>query len=401
VGPVRTGPHRTGPSKTSTSDKKRSQRRAVDRRVAREGNVMPNKVLVTGASGLLGVAAIEKFLSAGWDVVGVSRSKPDLPSGREIDFVSVDLRDADATRAALEPLSDVTHIVYTALHEKPELVEGWSSKDQIETNNAMLRNVVEPIARAATGFRHISILQGTKIYGVHLHPIPIPARERDARHDHDNFFFDQEDYVREMGARHGFTYTALRPQLVTGATPGALNVLPAIGAYAAIRREKGEPFGFPGGPSFVWEAADADLVADVMVWAAQSPQAANEAFNITNGDVFEWRNLWPALAETLRAETGPDTPTSVTAYLAENADVWERIVEKYGLRSPNLRDLVGHGDQHADFAFAYGASEGPRAFVSTIKLRQAGFTKTMDTEDSFRDALQSLIDRKLLPPAEK
>jgi nucleoside-diphosphate-sugar epimerase len=67
-----------------------------------------------------------------------------------------------------------------------------------------------------------------------------------------------------------------------GGRPGALNVLPAIGVYAAIRREKGEPFGFPGGPSFVWEAADADLVADAMVWAAQSPQAANEAFNITN-----------------------------------------------------------------------------------------------------------------------
>ena len=28
----------------------------------------------------------------------------------------------------------------------------------------------------------------------------------------------------------------------------------------------------------------------------QSPQAANEAFDITNGDVFEWRNVWPALA---------------------------------------------------------------------------------------------------------
>jgi hypothetical protein len=37
---------------------------------------------------------------------------------------------------------------------------------------------------------------------VHLHPIPIPARERDARNDHPNFFFDHEAYVREMGARH-------------------------------------------------------------------------------------------------------------------------------------------------------------------------------------------------------
>jgi NAD(P)-dependent dehydrogenase (short-subunit alcohol dehydrogenase family) len=42
---------------------------------------MPNKVLVTGASGLLGVAAIERFLFAGWEVVGVSRRKPELPSG--------------------------------------------------------------------------------------------------------------------------------------------------------------------------------------------------------------------------------------------------------------------------------------------------------------------------------
>jgi nucleoside-diphosphate-sugar epimerase len=366
-----------------------------------QSKIAPQKVLITGASGLLGVAAIERFLDAGWDVVGVSRRKPELPSGRDIDFLSVDLRDREKARAAFEPLTDVTHIAYTALHEKPELVAGWSSKDQIDTNNTMLRNVVEPIVRSATNFQHISVLQGTKVYGVHLHPIPIPARERDARKDHPNFFFDQEAYVGEMGAKHGFSYTALRPQLVTGPTPGALNVLPAIGAYAAIRREKGEPFGFPGGPSFVWEAADADLVGDVAVWAAQSPQAANEAFNITNGDVFEWRNVWPGIAETLGVEAGPDTPMSVTAYLAEHADVWGKIVTKYGLRSRSLRDLVGQGDQHADFAFAYGAPAGPRAFVSTVKLRQAGFVKVVDTEVSFRKALQSLIDNKLLPPASK
>jgi nucleoside-diphosphate-sugar epimerase len=338
----------------------------------------PKKVLITGASGLLGVAAIERFLDAGWDVVGVSRRKPELPSGRNVDFLSVDLRDQEKTRAAFEPLTDVTHIAYTALHEKPELVAGWSSKDQIDTNSAMLRNVVEPIVRSASNFQYISILQGTKVYDVHLHPIPIPARERDVRKDHPNFFFDQEAYVGEMGAKHGFNYTALRPQLVTGPTPGALNVLLAIGAYAAIRREKGETLGFPGGPSFVWEAADADLVADVAVWAAQSPQAANEAFNITNGDVFEWRNVWLGIAETLGVKTGPDTPMSGTAYLEENVQVWDKIVAKYGLRSRSLRELVGQGDQHADFAFAYGAPAGPRAFVSTVKLRQAGFTMVVD-----------------------
>jgi nucleoside-diphosphate-sugar epimerase len=113
--------------------------------------------VVTGASGLLGVAAIEMFLAAGWDVVGVSRRKPELPSGREVRFLSVDLRDQEKARAAFEPLTDITHIAYTALHEKPELVAGWSSKEQIDTNNAMLRNVVEPIVRTAPNLEHVSI----------------------------------------------------------------------------------------------------------------------------------------------------------------------------------------------------------------------------------------------------
>ena len=357
-----------------------------------------NKVLVAGASGLIGVAAIEAFLSAGWDVVGISRRKPALPSGRSFDFISVDLRDEHAAREALSSLSDVTHVAYAAIYENAnDLVRGWSNADQIAVNNAMLRNVIEPLISGKSALKHVSILQGTKAYGVHLHPIAIPARESDPRDDHANFFFDQQDYIREMGAKHGFTYTVLRPQLVTGETPGALNVLPAIGVYAAIRREKGEPFSFPGGPSFVWESADANLVGQVMLWAARTPQAANEIFNVTNGDVFEWRSAWPAMAETLGVEPGPDEPTSLAAYIRDNADVWSKIVAKYGLASSDLRSFVGQGDQHADFAFAYGAPAGPVAFVSTVKLRKAGFNAAVDTQEAFSAALQSLIDRKLLP----
>jgi NAD(P)-dependent dehydrogenase (short-subunit alcohol dehydrogenase family) len=64
-----------------------------------------NKILVAGASGLVGVAAIESFLAAGWDVVGISRRKPELPSGRDFRFISVDLRDDKAARQALSPLA--------------------------------------------------------------------------------------------------------------------------------------------------------------------------------------------------------------------------------------------------------------------------------------------------------
>jgi nucleoside-diphosphate-sugar epimerase len=361
---------------------------------------MKNKVLVAGASGLIGVAAIEAFLSARWQVVGISRRKPSLPSGREFDFISVDLRDERAARRELSSLTDVTHVAYAAIYENAsDLVGGWSNADQIAVNNAMLRNVIEPLISAQASLKHVCILQGTKAYGVHLHPIAIPARESDPRDSHANFFFDQQDYVRDMGARCGFTYTALRPQLVTGETPGALNVLPAIGVYAAIRREKGEAFGFPGGPSFVWESADANLVGQVMVWAAQAPQAGNEIFNVTNGDVFDWRSVWPAMAKTLGVELGPDEPTSLAAYIRENADVWSKVVAKYALASRDLASFVGQGDQHADFAFAYGAPAGPVAFVSTIKLRNAGFNTAIDTRDAFTTALQSFIDRKFLPPA--
>ena len=90
---------------------------------------------------------------------------------------------------------------------------------------------------------------------------------------------------------------------------------------------------------------------------------------------------------------------SLAVYLKENEDVWDRIAAKHELRARNLREFVGQGDQHADFAFALGAPAGPRAFVSTIKLRQAGFTKTVDTEASFSAALRSLMDRKFLPAA--
>jgi hypothetical protein len=94
---------------------------------------------------------------------------------------------------------------------------------------------------------------------------------------------------------------------------------------------------------------------------------------------------------------------------------WQRISRKTrmsGTRS-SRSTIFAHGTCGADWPRGPARGlrvrlrrpEGPRAFVSTIKLRQAGFTKTIDTEEtprnSFCNALKSLIDHKLLPPAAK
>lgn len=358
-------------------------------------------VLIAGGSGIVGSAAIERFLARDdFDVIAVSRRRPEVDTDRPFRHVAVDLRDEQASAGVFSAMGEVTHVVYAALHEKPGLVRGWKERDQMETNLSMIRNTFEPLT-AAADLEHVSLLQGTKAYGVHLHPIPIPAREHAPRDDHENFYWLQEDYLREKAAATGLRWTAWRPQIITGGAIGvAMNVVPVIGVYAALCRHEGIPFAYPGGPSFICEATDADLLGGAFVWATQAPEAADEHFNITNGDVFEWRNLWPALAADLGVEIGPDQPSRLATWLPERATDWDEIVAQQGLRRLALADVLGESHHYIDFNFAYGARTAPPpALVSTIKLRQAGFQEFLDTAESFHRWFEVLRRRRILPPA--
>jgi len=355
-------------------------------------------VLVAGATGVVGHAAMEELAARGWDVVALSRRRPECTTG-EVRHLAVDLRDGAAAAAAVGGLRDVTHVVYAALFEKPGLVGGWYERDQMETNLVMLRHCLEPLARASPSLRHVSLLQGTKAYGVHHHAIAVPARERWPRDPHENFYWLQEDWLRATAAAAGWTWTVFRPQIVFGWSWGtAMNLVPVIGAYAAICREEGLPFGFPGGADVVLEAVDARLLARALAWAAEAPAAANQIFNVTNGDVFVWRNVWPAIAAALDVEAASDTPRSMATFLPGHAATWDRIVGRHGLRPIRLPELLGESHHYADFCFAHGATGAlPPALVSTIKLRQAGFGDCIDTEDMLRDWFRLFRQRRILP----
>lgn len=367
----------------------------------RDGMEKRGTVLIAGASGVIGQAAVAHFAQSGaWDVLALSRRVP--PVDARFTHLPLDLTDAGACAAAAGQFAPVTHLVYAALYEKPGLYAGWLERDQMEHNLLMMRNLMEPLCAAAGGLSHVSAFQGTKAYGAHVHQIEVPAREDRPRDNHENFYWLQEDYLKDKRRGAGWGLTIWRTQIVFGGATGvAMNLIPVIGAYAAICRELGRPLAYPGRPGGVSEAVDADLIARALGWAAESPAARDETFNITNGDVFAFANVWPAIARAVGMEPAFGAPFSLVGFLEQHRETWARIAGRHGLIEPDLDRLLGESHHYADLLFGVHApEEAERApvLVSTIKLRKAGFGDCEDTEEMFARWLRRIGEARVIPP---
>jgi nucleoside-diphosphate-sugar epimerase len=347
------------------------------------------KVVVAGASGLVGNAALRHFgLASGCDVIALSRRKPrDLYGARH---VPIDLTSAaDCGRAASE-LSGATHLIYAALYEAPQLVDGWRDPQQIKTNDLMLRNLMGALEPVSPGLRHVALLQGTKAYGVHVRPLTVPAREgRSEMYEQPNFYWAQENFLRDLQTGKSWHWSILRPVLIVGlAMGGAMDLIPPLGVYAAMLREQGRPLDYPGGAPRVGQAVDVDLLARAIAWSGEAEAARNEAFNVTNGDVFTWENIWPAVADSLGMKPGKPVPLSLAREFPSWVGPWDALRRKHDLASPAL----------AEFSLRYGqTASGPPSIVSTVKINRAGFTEMMDTEDMFRKWFRQAKQERLLP----
>ncbi|WP_134321734.1 NAD-dependent epimerase/dehydratase family protein [Cumulibacter soli] len=360
---------------------------------------MRRKIAVVGASGLIGTAAIERLLTAGHQILAISRRSPEIDADGDITHVPLDLMDADACRDILSAHTDIDTVVYAAVYEEPGLIAGWRSTAQMQTNLAMLRNVMQPLL-AGGSLEQVVLMQGTKAYGAHIHPIRVPARERFPRDEHENFYWLQEDWIREAADKHDFTWTIFRPTVVLGPNTGVvMNLIPVIGLYGVICRETGRPFGYPGHVSRVQDAVDTRVIAGAIEWSLGNERAAGEHFNLTNGEVFSWPDLWPSVADTLGVPFAEQHPTSISEFLPTQEPVWADIVRKYELRPTRIADLVGESHYYADALLGYGAKKpAAPSFLSSVKIMQAGFTEVYDTEQSVCHWLRVLQDRHILPP---
>jgi len=346
--------------------------------------------VVVGALGVIGRYIVEKLATLpDWRVVGLSR-RAGQASGK-LRYIPVDLLDRDAAAAKLAGLAEATHVFYAAFQAGSGPAAGYA--ENIAANRDMLVNSVSAIERAAPGLERVVLVTGTKYYGSHLGPYKTPAREDDPRHAGPNYYFDQIDWLTAFQHGKRWSWTELRPQTLCGFAPGtAMSIVPVIAVYAAVMRELGRPLAFPGSAwTSLYQVTESAHFANAALWAATEPRCANQAYNITNGDYFRWRDAWPKIAAAFgMAAAGPE-PLQLTAFMADKAPLWGEIVRKRALKPYRFDEVVAW--PFGDYVFNCNWD----VMSNVTKSRLHGFHEVVDSEDMFVRLLRRFRAERIVP----
>lgn len=346
------------------------------------------RALVVGATGVVGRNTMRHLLALGdWEVTAVSRRTPDLPGA--YDHISVDLLDAADTSAQLGRPLGLTHIFYSAYVERATWAEGTAP------NIAMLKHVIDAIEPVSPALQHVNLMHGTKWYGSHVGPFKTPAKEDDARGPGPNFYHDQQDLVAARQQGKSWTWTTVRPHAICGfATGNPMNLVNVIAVYASISKALGQPLRFPGTEAnynALYQCVDAGHLAKAVTWMATEPRCGNQAFNITNGDIFRWKDLWPRIARDFNIEVGPQKHVSLVETMRDKGPLWDRLVHEHGLQPIPYEKLVAW--KFGDSVFGSGYD----MINSMTKARQFGFHDVIDTENMFIRIFNELRAGRVIP----
>ncbi|WP_278445347.1 SDR family oxidoreductase [Stutzerimonas kunmingensis] len=352
---------------------------------------MTNQALVVGASGIVGSALSRLLADEGWSVAGLAR-RPNTEAG--VTPISADLLDPKALASALAGVSP-THVFLTTWARQA------SEAENIRVNAQMVRNLLEAVRPAGT-LCHVALVTGLKhylgpfeAYGKGMLP-QTPFREEQGRLDVENFYYAQEDEVFAAAERDGFSWSVHRPHTITGVAVGnAMNMATTLAVYASICRHTGRPFRFPGS-DVQWhnltDMTDAAQLARHLHWAASTPAAANQAFNVVNGDVFRWKWMWSRIAEWFGIDAAPfDGPAPLEQQMAGDAAMWSDMAEQFGLAEADIGTLISPWHTDADLG-------RPIEVVTDMsKSRRLGFLDYQASDEAFFDVFARLRASKLIP----
>jgi hypothetical protein len=138
---------------------------------------------------------------------------------------------------------------------------------------------------------------------------------------------------------------------------------------------------------------DARLLARHLYWASTTPAAANEAFNVVNGDVFRWSWMWSRIADWFGLEAAPfdGTPAPLELQMAGDAPLWHEIVTRHELVEADIDRLISTWHTDADLG-------RPIEVVTDMsKSRRLGFLDYQSSDQAFFDAFARLRELRLIP----
>jgi nucleoside-diphosphate-sugar epimerase len=160
-----------------------------------------------------------------------------------------------------------------------------------------------------------------------------------------------------------------------------------------------------------WEGtddlSDSRLIADITIWASTTAKAANQAFNVTNGDYLCWRYMWPRLARYFGAQASSNQKftkprpaegelqldLSLAEWAADKREVWDRICDDSGC--PEAKATWDSGTwAFQDWVFQRTWS----ATLSVNKARALGWNGHIDSYKSLTDAFEKFVELKQIPP---
>lgn len=354
---------------------------------------MGRLALIVGSSGIVGRNLADHLLRNGWDVAGLARTPPsDIHGLRPI---AADLQDPSGLASSLATLRPSHVFITTWMRQATE-------KQNIEVNSRLVRNLLDAVTPAQS-VQHVALVTGLKhylgpfeAYGKGSLPAT-PFREEQGRLDVDNFYYAQEDEVFAAAERHGFGWSVHRPHTIIGFALGnAMNMGSTLAVYASLCREYGRPFVFPGSATqwnSLTDMTDARLLAQHLEWAAITPGARNQAFNVVNGDVFRWSWMWEQLARYFNLEAAPFPPqvTPLEAQMRDAAPLWAELVSKYHLAEPSLARLTSAWHTDADLG------RPVEVLTDMTKSRKLGFLAYQSTPESFFDLFNRMRAAALIP----
>ena len=346
--------------------------------------------LIAGITGAVGSALARELSSRDeWIVFGLSRNPPSLPING-VEYRQIDLNDWDGSREALAEINEVTHLFYCGRATHAEQV-----LENADDNLRLLDHLVTGVEASAKNLEHIHLVQGGKYYGVHVGPFPTPAQEEDARAPIPNFNYDQQDYLSQRSEESNWSWSASRPNTLLHYSPEIpRNIVSTLGAYAAICRELGASLDFPGNAGAfesITQMTTIELLAKGIAWMVTKSSCQNQAFNLTNTDVFRWKHLWPQIAECFNMPAGSVRPLKLAEVMSERDDLWNSIAKKCRLKSNDLKQVANWG--FADATLERYWDE----ILSHNKCRRLGFEEWDESEARFIHLLKQYQEAAILP----